>query len=110
MKRRDILKGAVAGAAALAFPSGLLAETSASRSGGQTLGISRRTIEVNGKAASVFGLRGADGAPGLRLRAGDAFNVRLRNETAEPTIIHWHGLTPPWLSDGVSPCQCMIVG
>lgn len=110
MKRRDILKGAVAGAAALAFPSGLLAETSASRSGGQTLGISRRTIEVNGKAASVFGLRGADGAPGLRLRAGDAFNVRLRNETGEPTIIHWHGLTPPWSSDGVADAPLLLIG
>ncbi|WP_352871114.1 multicopper oxidase domain-containing protein [Mesorhizobium sp. M1006] len=110
MKRRDILKGAVAGAAALAIPSSLIAAASASQSGSQTLGISRRTIEVNGKAASVFGLRRADGAPGLHLRAGDAFNVLLRNETPEPTIIHWHGLTPPWPSDGVPDAPLPLIG
>jgi len=109
MKRRDLLKAAVAGAAAFAIPSPLLAATSASQPGGLTLGISRRTIEVNGKAASVFGLRGADGAPGLRLRAGDAFNVLLRNETAEPTIIHWHGLTPPWPNDGVPDAPLPLI-
>ncbi|GLS36222.1 multicopper oxidase [Mesorhizobium tianshanense] len=110
MKRRDILKGALAGAAAFALPSSLLAAAFTSQSGGQTLGISRRTLEVNGKAASVFGLRGADGAPGLRLRAGDAFNVLLQNETAEPTIIHWHGLTPPWSSDGVPDAPLPLIG
>ncbi|MER8584777.1 multicopper oxidase family protein [Mesorhizobium sp. M1338] len=110
MKRRDILKGAVAGAAVFAIPSSLLSAASASQSDGQMLGISRRTIEVNGKAASVFGLQRADGAPGLRLRAGDAFNVLLRNETAEPTIIHWHGLTPPWPSDGVADAPLPLIG
>lgn len=110
MKRRDILKGAVASAAALAIPSPLLAAASASQPGSQTLIISRRTIEVNGEAASVFGLRGVGGSPGLRLRAGDAFNVLLRNETAEPTIIHWHGLTPPWPSDGVADAPLPLVG
>ncbi|MER8528080.1 multicopper oxidase family protein [Mesorhizobium sp. M1272] len=110
MKRRDILKGAVAGAAAFAIPSSLLAAASASQSEGQMLGISRRTIEVNGKAASVFGLRGAEGAPGLRFRAGDGFNVLLRNETPEPTIIHWHGLTTPWPSDGVADAPLPLIG
>jgi FtsP/CotA-like multicopper oxidase with cupredoxin domain len=56
---------------------------------------------VNGKAASVFGIQQSDGTPGIRLRSGDAFNVVLRNESSEPTIVHWHGLTPPWPSDGV---------
>jgi FtsP/CotA-like multicopper oxidase with cupredoxin domain len=77
---------------------------------GQTLlGVVRRTIEVNGKAASVFGLQQADGSPGLRLRAGDAFNVLLRNETAGSTIIHWHGLTPPWQSDGVGDAPLPLI-
>lgn len=110
MKRRDILKGAAIGAAAFALPSSLLAAAFANQSGGQMLGVSRRTIEVNGKAASVFGLQRADGRPGLRLRAGDAFNVLLRNETAEPTIIHWHGLAPPWSSDGVADAPLPLIG
>ena len=103
MKRRDILKGALSGAAFLAMPSLSLAPAVAGQPSGQTLlGIVRRTIEVNGKAASVFGLQRADGPPGFRLRAGDVFNVLLRNQTAEPTIVHWHGLTPPWPNDGVA--------
>lgn len=110
MKRRDFLKVALAGAAGLAVPALPLRPAFAGQSGGQApLGIVRRTIEVNGKAASVFGLRRADGAPGLRLRAGDAFNVLLRNETAEPTIIHWHGLTPPWPNDGVADAPLSLI-
>ena len=60
-----------------------------------------RSIEVNGKAAKVFGLLGPDGKPGLVFNAGDRFAVKLRNETAEPALIHWHGLTPPNSQDGV---------
>lgn len=106
MKRREFLKTAIAGAAAFVVPPTLLTSAFA----GQTsLGVDRRTIEVNGKAASVFGLRQADGRPGLRLRAGDAFNVLLRNETAESTIIHWHGLTPPWPSDGVGDAPLPLI-
>jgi FtsP/CotA-like multicopper oxidase with cupredoxin domain len=110
MKRREFLKIAITGAAAFAVPPSLLTAAVAGQSAGQMrLGIVRRTIEVNGKAAGVFGLQRADGAPGLRLRAGDVFNVLLRNETAEPTIIHWHGLTPPWSSDGVGDAPLPLI-
>lgn len=110
MKRRDFLKSAFTGAAVLAAPAFSLRPTFAGQSGDQMrLGIIRRTIEVNGKAASVFGLQRADGTPGLRLRAGDAFNVLLRNETAESTIMHWHGLTPPWASDGVPDAPLPLI-
>ncbi|MEP9389943.1 multicopper oxidase family protein [Mesorhizobium sp. KR9-304] len=110
MKRRDFLKTTFAGAVVLATPPSLLTAAVAGQSAGQTrLGIVRRTIEVNGKAASVFGLQRADGSPGLRFRAGDAFNVLLRNETPESTIIHWHGLTPPWPSDGVGDAPLPLI-
>ncbi len=62
----------------------------------------RRTLDVNGKAASVFGLARDNGAPGIALHPGERFNVRLTNALREPTIIHWHGLTPPWPLDGVA--------
>ena len=65
------------------------------------LNIGKRTIEVNGRAASVFKLERSDGLRGLQFNAGDPFDVVLNNLTAEPTIIHWHGLTPPWPADGV---------
>ena len=65
------------------------------------LNIDKRTIEVNGRAASVFKLERSDGLRGLQFMAGDAFDVVLKNRATEPTIIHWHGLTPPWPADGV---------
>jgi FtsP/CotA-like multicopper oxidase with cupredoxin domain len=107
--RRDLLKGAVAGAAALALPPAWMQAALAGEAPGGAdsgtapvqLAVVRRTIEVKGQAASVYGIRQPDGTPGIRLSEGDAFNVVLGNETREPASVHWHGLTPPWPSDGV---------
>jgi FtsP/CotA-like multicopper oxidase with cupredoxin domain len=60
-----------------------------------------RSIEVNGKAAKVFGLVREGSKPGLELVAGSDFDVTLANKTGEPTLVHWHGLTPPVNLDGV---------
>jgi len=91
------------GAAALSLsPTFMLPAWAAGPTGRRNLTIMRRTIDVRGRAASVFGLVGPDGAPGLNFRAGDRFDVTLRNETAEGTIVHWHGLRPPWGMDGVA--------
>ena len=65
------------------------------------LRIERRSIEVNGKPASVFGVRQPDGTFGIRTEVGKRFRVRLENKIDEPSLIHWHGLTPPWQQDGV---------
>ena len=32
---------------------------------------------------------------------GKPFRVRVENGIDEPSLIHWHGLTPPWRQDGV---------
>jgi FtsP/CotA-like multicopper oxidase with cupredoxin domain len=64
--------------------------------------VERRTVTVNGKDASVFGIRQPDGSPGIVLDAGQRFSVALQNSTDEPTIIHWHGQTPPPNQDGVT--------
>jgi FtsP/CotA-like multicopper oxidase with cupredoxin domain len=107
MNRRQFLECALLGASGLALSSlqaaatNSEAKTTRTEAGQTVLRVVRRTIEVKGRAASVFGLEQANGAPGLAFRGGDVFNVLLRNETAEPTIVHWHGLTPPWNSDGV---------
>ena len=112
MKRRHLLTGLLAGTAALSLPRGLAGPAVAGGGEAKLLSLLRRTIEVNGKAASVFGLSGPGGGPGLRLTEGEAFNVRLRNQTSEETIIHWHGLTPPWPNDGVpdAPSPLMAGG
>jgi FtsP/CotA-like multicopper oxidase with cupredoxin domain len=59
-----------------------------------------RTLDVKGKAAKVFGILGPDGKPGATLTYGDGFNYALSNETAEQTLIHWHGQLPPLAMDG----------
>jgi FtsP/CotA-like multicopper oxidase with cupredoxin domain len=65
------------------------------------LQLQRRTIEVNGKSASVFGIRQSDGTAGIVTDVGKPFRVHLENNIDQPSLIHWHGLTPPWQQDGV---------
>lgn len=67
----------------------------------QTLNIGYRNIDVNGKAAKVYGLTNHLGKQGLTFYKGEQFRVNLQNSTKEPTLVHWHGLTPPWKYDGV---------
>lgn len=96
--RRTFLRSTVAlGAAGLVTGSrGLaFAQTAA------PLAATTRTIDVDGRAATVLGLMRPDGGQGLILDAGGRFAVSLENRTGEPTLIHWHGLTPPWDQDGV---------
>lgn len=99
MYRRQFLKTLAASAAAV---SSILNSTRAYAAPAPVdLIIGTRTLDINGKAASVFGLTDRGGKPGLALDAGADFNIRLFNDTSESTLIHWHGLTPPWDMDGV---------
>jgi FtsP/CotA-like multicopper oxidase with cupredoxin domain len=65
------------------------------------LRLQRHTIEVNGKPASVFDIRQPDGSSGIITEVGRPFRVHLENHIDQPSLIHWHGLTPPWRQDGV---------
>lgn len=70
--------------------------------GGQKLlRLQTRQIDVGGKAATRYGVVQASGAIGLTLNEGDDLDVRLENTLAQPSGLHWHGLTPPWRLDGV---------
>lgn len=69
--------------------------------GTRKLHITSRTLEVNGKSKKVYGLVDEKGRSGLTFNKGDIFDVQLINQSREPTLIHWHGLTPPWKDDGV---------
>lgn len=90
-------RGLIASAAALPlFGQGLRAEQAP-----RFLKVSKRSIEVKGKAASVFGLTGEGGKPGLEMMLNERFRVKLVNDTDVETLIHWHGLTPPSAQDGV---------
>lgn len=114
MHRRQFLKTLAIGAATIApianYPWSNAARASSNRT--TDLSISKRVLEVNGKAATVFQLGTADGKPGLVLNAGGDFNVNLLNQSGADTLIHWHGLTPPWGMDGVpdNPAKLLAAG
>src|ERR1700741_4369147 len=105
LSRRTVIMGALAASASLRA----IAQAQNPPPGGpggdgvpQTIfRLQRRTIEVNGKAASVYGIRQPDGTFGLTTDVGKPFRVRVENQIDEPSLIHWHGLTPPWQQDGV---------
>jgi FtsP/CotA-like multicopper oxidase with cupredoxin domain len=94
--RRHLLSAAAAGTAML-----LPWSKARSTSNWTSLRATRRVIEVNGKAADVFGLLQPDGMHGIAATAGDRFHLQLVNELDEHTLVHWHGLTPPSGQDGV---------
>ena len=71
--------------------------------------VERRVLEVAGRPATVFGLRQPDGTPGLVLDPGQRFLVDLENRAGEDTVIHWHGMTPPYAQDGVADANRPLV-
>jgi FtsP/CotA-like multicopper oxidase with cupredoxin domain len=99
-RRRLLASGAVAAAAGL----GGFGRSQRGAAAAATIPLRavRRKLELRGGTASVFGLIGPDGQPGLTLDPGQRFAVDLVNETGEATIVHWHGQTPPSDQDGVA--------
>lgn len=64
----------------------------------------RSTLYVDGRPGPVMRLvspTGSLGPSGLVFREGERFQVELIDGMDVPTLIHWHGLTPPWRQDGV---------
>ncbi len=64
------------------------------------LAATTRTLDIDGRAATVLGLSGPSGQ-GLVLEPGQRFRVDLTNRLDFGTIIHWHGQIPPNVQDGV---------
>lgn len=104
LRRRDLLTGATALAGGLALSRPSFSEELRPRGTGAapvTLTAGRRTLEVKGRAANAFGITQPDGRAGLFTEVGKPFRVVLNNDTGLDTLVHWHGLTPPWQQDGV---------
>jgi FtsP/CotA-like multicopper oxidase with cupredoxin domain len=93
-RRRFLTSGIAAAAATGTIPPAF------GQSAAQKLTATTRSLDVNGKAARVYGLIGPGGKPGVTLGPGERFRVELVNATEVPTIVHWHGQTPPWKEDG----------
>jgi FtsP/CotA-like multicopper oxidase with cupredoxin domain len=88
-----------ASGAAIAVPH-LVHATAADPAPALALVASSRTLDINGRSATVLGLAGPAGQ-GLVLDPGQPFRVDLTNGLTVPTIIHWHGQIPPNAQDGV---------
>jgi FtsP/CotA-like multicopper oxidase with cupredoxin domain len=110
ISRRAVLRGTVAGAAALS--SARLARA-VNRSEAAYVPAPNATQQVfrvgaaplapaGGAAAPAVLVNGALPGPELRLREGEQFRVLVENGLADaPTSIHWHGMLVPAAMDGV---------
>jgi FtsP/CotA-like multicopper oxidase with cupredoxin domain len=72
--------------------------------------VDRRSIEVHGKDATVFGLHQPDGTRGVFLDPGERFVIDLDNRLSAPTAVHWHGQTPPPGQDGIAEFGVPLIG
>ncbi len=84
MDRRQFLSGAsvLGGLAATGLP--VMAQT-------PLLTVATRQIEVRRKAATVYGVTGANGRKGILANEGDRFAGPVLNGTPDPLVMHWHG-------------------
>ena len=62
-----------------------------------------------GVATPTIGFNGPYLGPTIRCRAGDRMTLRVKNDLAEPTTVHWHGLHVPARFDG-GPHQVVAPG
>ncbi len=96
LSRRGVLAASAATAGSLVLPARVRAQSAR-----MSLTATSRTLDIKGRAATVWGLMDGNGRSGLVLDPGQAFAVDLKNSLAEPTIIHWHGQIPDNAQDGV---------
>ena len=95
--RRQLLTLGAGGVLAGACP----ASARAGKHPGFDIELQTRVLDVNGRAAKVFGITVDGKSGGLYTKFGPDFAARVNNGLAEPTLIHWHGLLPPVEQDGV---------
>ncbi|MCT8999701.1 MAG: copper oxidase [Alphaproteobacteria bacterium 65-7] len=96
LSRRGFLAAGAAALASVHLPRAALAQGAVPLA----LSAATRTFDIDGRAATVFGLAGP-GGQGLVLDPGQRFRVDLTNTLDVDTIIHWHGQIPPNVQDGV---------
>lgn len=65
------------------------------------LRISKFPITINGRKTEAVGVNGSVPAPLIRFREGQDVTFRVKNDLANDSSIHWHGLLVPFEMDGV---------
>ena len=66
-----------------------------------TLRISPVKLEIApGKIVETIGYNGSVPGPLLRFREGQNISIQVENQTSNPELVHWHGLSIPSQVDG----------
>jgi len=106
--RRQFVTGAVAGGALLSLNSGSLwAQASPEQSpvtlSGREfdLNIAYKAVNFTGQESIATAINDSIPAPILRWREGDEISLRVTNNLAVDSSIHWHGIILPSSMDGV---------
>ena len=103
--RRTVLKAGIGLAAAPLFPAWAkpVSEGAGRLLSGPeiALSIGHLTFPVDGRRAHGIGINGFVPGPLIRMRQGEDAVIHVRNDLAEDSSIHWHGLLLPFEMDGV---------
>lgn len=105
--RRQFVTGAAAGAAAIGIsaPGKSTANVPSSvpelRGNNFNLDIGYQEVNFTGRGRLATSINGSVPAPILRWREGDRVSLQVRNNLAEDSSIHWHGMILPSNMDGV---------
>ncbi len=65
------------------------------------LRIGHSSLTVDGRAGHAVTINGTVPGPLLRLKEGQTVRLSVKNDLAEDTSVHWHGLLVPFQMDGV---------
>lgn len=60
-----------------------------------------KTVNFAGQTRKALAVNDQIPGPTLHFKEGDEVRIRVLNQLAEPTTIHWHGLLVPWQMDGI---------
>jgi CopA family copper-resistance protein len=110
LSRRRFVTGLAAGSAlfGIGLPTNLLLANTHDRSGPQTLRgqqfdlrIGYQPVNFTGKERLATAVNGSVPAPVLRWREGERVTLRVTNNLAHTSSIHWHGIILPTGMDGV---------
>jgi CopA family copper-resistance protein len=92
---------AVAGSWPLRPASGAIQAPAVMRGAELDLVVGEAAVNFTGRTRVATVVNGSLPAPILRWREGDTVTIKVRNELATQTSIHWHGILLPASMDGV---------
>lgn len=64
---------------------------------------------AEGKIIRAMGFNQTFPGPTLKAKKGDTLAVKVKNDSNEPTMIHWHGIRLPAEMDGTGEVQAPIL-